>query len=214
MTEEGKTTLEAALKDSSVIEQIVARPECPEIYRRANVGEPRFCGGLDGWPDHEAVNTSVSPMPKVGLSSDDPTRGTCMGNGWMGSYCWPMGEEGNRCEEREEWSELLGAEAYGIIKGPRNAHITILGDEANPGQVNRIRMFRLREEGSFLKPGTVVTLGEEVYALDAQDGESIIQFAMPDIPEDLYLLVATYKSPLGEVEYGFKVGLKDRRVKE
>lgn len=53
-TEEGKATLEAALKDSSVMEQIVARPECPEIYRRVHVGEPRwFCGGLSGWPDHE-----------------------------------------------------------------------------------------------------------------------------------------------------------------
>ena len=29
-TEEGQTTLEAALKDSSVMEQVVARPECPE----------------------------------------------------------------------------------------------------------------------------------------------------------------------------------------
>ena len=40
--DEGKATLEAALKDSSVMEQIVARPECPEIYRRVNVSEPRF----------------------------------------------------------------------------------------------------------------------------------------------------------------------------
>ena len=29
-TEEGKATLEAALKDSSIMEQIVARPECPD----------------------------------------------------------------------------------------------------------------------------------------------------------------------------------------
>ena len=30
LTAEGQATLEAALKDSSVIEQVVARPECPE----------------------------------------------------------------------------------------------------------------------------------------------------------------------------------------
>ena len=30
LTEEGQATLEAALKDSTVMEQIVARPECPE----------------------------------------------------------------------------------------------------------------------------------------------------------------------------------------
>ena len=30
LTEEGKVTLEAALKDSAVMEQVVARPECPE----------------------------------------------------------------------------------------------------------------------------------------------------------------------------------------
>ena len=137
-----------------------------------------------------------------------------MGNGWVGSYCWPMGEEGNKCGGGDDWSELAGAEAYGIIKGPRNVHITILGDEANPGRVKRIRMFRLQEEWSLLKLGPVATLGEEAYALDAQEGESISQFAKPDIPEGLYLLVATYKSPIGEVEYGFKVGLKDRRVNE
>ena len=28
--EEGKVTLEAALEDSSVVEQVVARPECPD----------------------------------------------------------------------------------------------------------------------------------------------------------------------------------------
>lgn len=89
-TQEGKATLEAALKDSSVVEQIVDRPECPEIYRRVNVSEPRFCGGLDGWPDHDVENIGEPPMPKVELSSDGPTRGTCMGNEWVGPYCWPI----------------------------------------------------------------------------------------------------------------------------
>jgi len=146
LTEQGKATLEAALKDSSVVEQIVDRPECPEIYKRVNVGEPRFCGGLDGRPDHDAENIGDPAMPKAGLSSDDPTRGTCMGNGWVGSYCWPM--------------------------------------------------------------------GEEAYSLHALEGETIAQFPKPDIPEGLYLMIASYESPLGEVEYGFKVELKDRRVKE
>ena len=213
-TEEGKATLEAALKDSSVMEQIVARPECPEVYRRANVGEPRFCGGLDGWPDHEAENIGEPPMPKVGLSSDDPTRGTCMGNGWVGSYCWSMGEEGRRCEQREDWSELSGAETYGIIKGPRDAYMTVVGDEANPGRVSRIQMFPMWEEPSILKLGTVVKLGEEVYLFQANEGKTIVQFAKPDLLEGHYLLIASYESSSGEVEFGFKVELKDRRVRE
>ena len=33
-TDEGKATLEAALKDSSVVEQIVERPECPDGYKK------------------------------------------------------------------------------------------------------------------------------------------------------------------------------------
>ena len=213
-TDEGRAALEEALKDSSVMEQIVARPECPEIYRSVNVGEPRFCGGLDGWPEHDAENIGEPPMPKVGLSRDDPTRGTCMGNGWVGSYCWPMGGEGRSCEERDDWSELAGVENYGIIKGPRNAYVTVLDDEGNPGRVSRIRMFTIEEEGTLLKLGRVVTPGEEAYSLEAQEGETIIQFARPDIPEGLYLLIASYESPLGEVEYGFKVELKDRRIIE
>ncbi len=205
-TEEGKTTLETALKNSSVIEQIIARPDCPESYRRVNVGEPKFCGGLDGWPDHEKENIGEPPMPKVGLSHDDPTRGTCMGNGWVGSYCWPMGREGRECKGNEVWRELAGMEAYGIIKGPRNVHLTVLGDEVNRDQVSQIRMFALHDEGS---------LGdEEAYSLDAPEGETIAQFAKPDIPEGVYLLIASYESPLGEVEYGFKVELKERRVIE
>ena len=32
-TDEGKATLETALEDSSVVEQIVARPECPDSYQ-------------------------------------------------------------------------------------------------------------------------------------------------------------------------------------
>ena len=214
MTEQGKATLEAALEDSSVMEQIVARPECPEIYRRVHVSEPRFCGGLSGWPDQKMENIGEPPMPKVGLSKDDPTRGSCMGNGWVGSYCWPMGGEARRCEERDDWSELAGAETYPITKGPRNSHITVVGGSTYSGRVSRIQMFPMRVEPSILKLGTVVKLGEEAYSLHVQEGETITQFAKPDIPEALYLLVASYESPLGEVDYGFKVELKDRRVRE
>ena len=197
-SDEGKVTLEAALKESAVIEQIVARPECPEIFRQANVGEPGFCGGLYGWPDHEKENIGEPPMPKVGLSNEDPTRGTCMGNGWIGSYCWPTSTGGHTCEDREGWSELEEAETYGLFKGPRKAHITVLGDEANAGRVSRIRMLTLLGEGS---------LGDESYSLDAPEGETIVQFAKPDILEGVYLLISSYESPLGEVEYGFKVEL-------
>ena len=211
-SEEGRARLEAALKDSSVMEQVLTFPECPEPDWL--VSEPGFCGGLDGWPDPEEENIGEPPMPKVGLSRDDPTRGTCMGNGWTGSYCWPTGTEGRTCEEREDWNELTGVETYGIIKGPRPAHITVLGDEANPGRVSRIRMFMIQDERSLLKLGTVATPGEEAYSLNAQEGETIAQFAKPDIPEGVYLLIASYESPLGEVEYGFKVKLMERRVRE
>ena len=105
-------------------------------------------------------------------------------------------------------------ETYGIIKGPRNAHITIVGGSTYSGRVSRIRMFTMWEEPSILKLGAVVKLGEEAYSLNVKEGETIAQFAKPDIPEGLYLLVASYESPLGEVEYGFKVELKDRRVRE
>ena len=74
----------------------------------------------------------------------------------------------------------------------------VLGDEANAGRVSRIRMLTLLDEGS---------LGDESYSLDAPEGETIVQFAKPDILEGVYLLISSYESPLGEVEYGFKVEL-------
>lgn len=80
-TEEGKATLEAALKDSSVVEQIVARPECPEIYRRVNVGEPRLCGGLDG---------CLTTMG-ITLVSQQCQRLDCQVMILRGAHAWVMG---------------------------------------------------------------------------------------------------------------------------
>ena len=130
-----------------------------------------------------------------------------MGNGWMGSYCWPMGEEGRRCEQGEDWSELSGAETYGMLKGPRNAHIIVIGVEARPGRVNRTRMFRIKEEGTLSKPGMSEVPGEEAFSLESQEEETIAQFVTLDIPEGLYLIIVSYELPLGEVDLAFKVQL-------
>ena len=53
----------------------------------------------------------------------------------------------------------------------------------------------------------VIKAGEEVYSIEAPEGESLEIIRAPDIPEGVYLLKTTYESPFGEVEYGFKVEL-------
>ena len=55
-TEEGKVTLEAVLKDSDLIKQVVARPEC--VYKTT-------IRHRDGWPDPYAEDIGDPPIPKV-----------------------------------------------------------------------------------------------------------------------------------------------------
>ena len=62
-------------------------------------------------------------------------------------------------------------------------------------------MFTIQEEGPSLK------LGEEVYSVEAEEGETLEQFVTPDVPEGVYLFITRYESELGEVSHGFKVEL-------
>ena len=54
----------------------------------------------------------------------------------------------------------------------------------------------------------VVKRGEEVYSAEAQDRQSLDMIQVPGIVDGSYMLVASYESPLGEVEYGFKVEVR------
>ena len=119
-SEQGKATLEAVLKDSSLMKQVVARPACPGPDSEWLVSEPKFCSGLDGWPDRDAVDIGEPPIPKVGISRDDPTRGTCMGHGLRGTYCLLMGVGDRTCEDSENWNAFAGAETYSMRIGSRN----------------------------------------------------------------------------------------------
>ena len=82
---------------------------------------------------------------------------------------------------------------------------TVLGDDANPGRLRRIQMFRAREKWSIRKLGRVLHLGEEVYAIEATEWRTLEDFVVPKGAEGVYLIVASYEFPQGEVEYGFKV---------
>ena len=43
--------------------------------------------------------------------------------------------------------------------------------------------------------------------MEAEEGETLEQFATPYVPEGVYLFVTRYESELGEVSHGFKVKL-------
>ena len=205
-SDEGRERFAEVLEDGSLMELIIAPFECPEPV--AVVPEPKFCGGLDGWPDPDAVDIGEPPVPRVGISHVDSLGGYCMGHGWTGSYCWPAGVKGRTCQERDDWNELTGAETYGMTMGSQKALVTVLGDESSPGRVTRIQLFPvIVEEPEF-------ELGQEAYSLDAHEGENITLFELPDVSEGIYLLITKYESPLGEVEHGFKIELRNRRVKQ
>ena len=88
---------------------------------------------------------------------------------------------------------------------PGRFYVAILGDDANPGMIRRVRVFPAQEKWSTLKLGRVLHLGAEVHRVVATKGETLDKFVLPTLPGGDYLLIASYESALGEVEYGFKV---------
>ena len=99
-TDEGQATLEAALKDSALVKQIVARPVCPDAVYNPSVQQ------LDGWPDAYAEDIGDPPMPKVMMGTSPkvtespPPYGY---PGWRGAYCWPVGGDARECEDNSDW---------------------------------------------------------------------------------------------------------------
>ena len=190
------------LADSSLMELIVIIPfECPEPTS-PDSGE-RFCTELRGWPDPDSVNIGDPPIPQIAFSRVDSLGGFCMRHGWTGSYCWQTGVKGRTCEARENWGELTGARAYAISIALHKGNVTVLGDESNPGRVTRVQLFPVLVEEPELE------LGKEAYSLHAREGETIALFELPDVSEGVYLLITSYESPLGHVEHGFKVELRN-----
>lgn len=108
-TEEGQATLEAVSKDSSLMEQVLAVPECvysPVVQQR------------DGWPDARSRDIGDPPMPKVALSlSKMPATspGQYIYPGWRGAFCWPMSGGSRECEDSTAWEGFVAAEA--ILSG-------------------------------------------------------------------------------------------------
>ena len=205
-SDETRERFAEVLEDVSLLELIITPFECP--LPPAPGSETMFCTGLTGWPDPDTVNIGEPPFPQVAISSFDSLGGFCMGHGWTGSYCWQAGVKGRTCEAREDWDELIGVRAYAMAKESHTGVVTVLGDESSPGRVTGIQLFPvLVEEPEF-------ELGEEAYSLFAQEGESIAQFELPDVSEGVYLLITSYESPLGHVEHGFKVELRNRRARE
>ena len=200
-TEEGKAALEAALNDSSVMEQVVARPSCAEQVYKPEVWQ------RDGWPDPHAEDIGDPPIPKVAMAiARKPTTspGQRVYPGWIGAYCWPVSGGSRECEDTADWKGFISADPIGPSTGAR-IFFTVLGDDASPGRLIRIQMFTVQEEWSIWKLGRVLYLGTEVHSVEAQEGETLEEFVVPKLPVGVYMLIASYEFPPGEVEYGFKV---------
>ena len=204
-SEEGRIRLEAALNDSSVVEQIVARPSCGG----QQADDPRI-RQQGGWPDAYAEDIGEPAIPRVAISTvPASTPGVAIYPGWRGSYCWAMDGDEQVCEEVEDWVGF--AEAKALRSRPdATFHFTVLGDEANPGTINRIRLYTIQKMSALRKFRQVVERGEEVYSAEAQDDQGLDAIQIPDTMVGDYILIADYESPLGEVEYGFKVSVGAR----
>ena len=198
VTEEGRDLLEAALKDSSVMEQVVARPNClDQVY------EPTIQQSY-GWPDAYAEDIGNPPIPRVAMGTwpkftESPPRYGYPG--WRGAYCWPVSGASRKCDDTATWEGFAAASAL----EPGRFYVAVLGDDANPGMISRVRVFPAQEKWSILKLGRVLHLGAEVHRVVATKGETLDNFVLPELPGGDYLLIASYESALGEVEYGFKV---------
>ena len=202
-TEESKVTLEAVLEDSSLMKQVVARPEC--VY-------PTTIRHRDGWPDPQEIAVGTPPIPKIamGISWPNTLESHWVYLGWRGAYCWPMSGGSRECEDITTWEGFGAADPIPTSSNSR-IYFTLLGDDANPGRIKRIQIFTAEEKLSVLKLGRALRLGEKVYALEAKEGKTLERlFVMPKIRGGDYMLIASYESALGEVEYGFKVSQPPR----
>ena len=199
-TGEGQAAIEAALKDRALVKEIVGRPACPEKVYTPEVRQQ------DGWPDAYAEDIGNPPMPKVVMGTwpkfteSPPPYGY---PGWRGAYCWPVGGDSRECDDSATWRGFGGAEAL----GPGRFYVTVLGDEANPGVVVRVRVFPAKEKRPSRVRGRELQLGSEVHRVVAAKGETLEPFVLPRLPFGDYMVIADYESPLGEVEYGFKVAV-------
>ncbi len=203
-TGEGKAVLEAALMDNAIVEQIVARPECPEKAYEPEIRQQ------EGWPNAYAEDIGDPPMPRVVMGTwpkfaeSPPPYGY---PGWRGAYCWPVGGNARECEDDADWKGFGSAEAL----EPGRFYVTVLGDDANPGTVRRVRVFPAQEKRANRGRSRELQLGAEVHRVAATSGETLDKFILPKLPEGDYMLIADYESPLGEVEYGFKVEVQGKR---
>ena len=205
-TEEGKVALEAALKDGSLVKQIIARPACPEKVNNPIVRQQ------NGWPDAYAEDIGSPPMPKVAMgtmpmSIKGPPR--TVYPGWRGAYCWQMSGGSRECEDTANWRGFGAASALEAGSGTR-VYVAVLGDDANPGVVRRVRVFPAQVRRAMRGRGP--TLGEEVHRAVATRGETLEKFVMPNLPGGDYIMIADYESPLGKVKYGFKVKVPTKRT--
>ena len=194
-SEEGRIRLEAALNDSSVMEQVVARPSCGG----QQADDPRI-RQQGGWPDAYAEDIGEPVIPRVAISTvPSATLGAAIYPGWRGSYCWPVSTDSPKCEDVDSWEGF--AEARALRSRPDSTfHFTVLGDEANPGTINQIRMHTIERRWALREFRQVVKRGAEVYSVEAQDGQRLDVIQVPSILVGDYMLIASYESPLGEVE--------------
>ena len=197
-TEQGQDTLKSVLENSSLMSQIVARPACPDKVTNPKVQQQ------DGWPDAYEESIGDPPMPKVAIgvspmSIETPPRNVYPG--WRGAYCWPVSGGVRECKDTADWEGFSGASAL----EPGRMFIAVIGDDANPGTIRRVRVFPAQAKWSIRKMGRALNVGAEVHRVVATKEQTLDKFVLPKLPEGDYLLIASYESPLGEVEYGFKL---------
>ena len=192
-SDEGQATLEAALKDSALVKQIVARPACPEKAYQPEIRQQH------GWPDAYAEDIGDPPMPKVVMGTwpkfaeSPPPYGY---PGWRGAYCWPIGGNDRKCEDNADWKGFGSAEAL----EPGRFYVTVLGDDANPGQDQPRASIPGRGETGEQRAESRVTARRQKSTESSRQrvAETLEKFILPSLPYGDYMLIADLRVAAGK----------------
>ena len=98
--------------------------------------------------------------------------------GWRGTYCWPVSGTDRECDGTVTWEGFVMASA--LEQG--RLYVAVLGDEANPDTIRRVRVFPAKEKWSIRRLGRDLRLRTEAHRVVATKGEMLDKFVLPKLP--------------------------------
>ena len=160
------------------------------IWLGGSIGEGSPEGSVGYGFKVEIAEPPPPPLPQVSLE-----HGGRSYRGWRGSYCWPTSANSRTCADSVGWQGFDKASPVLMKQGDKFS-IRISGSDPTSDEF-RVRASTPQETRLAVKPG------EELFSSDSLEGLRL------DLPAGVYFVSTFYKSPLGDVSYGFKVEVVD-----